>query len=162
MLNSPQRLVWCAPLMVTLFLFTKYTWIGDSRASCHITNNNTVLYDITNNNESIQGSSGIMPGMKKGKLCVKLCQVNVTKQVQILWPLKFCPKAGVNLFFLTYKISKGNRITSDQHNNIVDNTSNGNIILDPWVKTHDAWVTGLKFLYESNDERQYWPLPYPR
>ena len=42
------------------FLFMKNTWIGDSGAFCHITNNNTGLYDITNINEFIQGSSGIM------------------------------------------------------------------------------------------------------
>ena len=52
----------------TFFSFTKNTWIGDSGASCHITNNDTGLYDITDINKSIQGSSSIMPVMKKGKL----------------------------------------------------------------------------------------------
>ena len=50
------------------FSFMKNTWIRDSGASCHITNNDTGLYDITNIDKSIQGRSGIMPAMKKGKL----------------------------------------------------------------------------------------------
>ena len=50
------------------FLFTKNTWIGDSGELCHITNDKTGLYDIINIDESIQGSSSIMPAMKKGKL----------------------------------------------------------------------------------------------
>ena len=52
----------------TFFLFTKNTWIGDSGVSCHITDDDTGLYDITYIDESIQGSSSIMPAMKKGKL----------------------------------------------------------------------------------------------
>ena len=52
----------------TFFVFMKNTWIRDLGMSCHITNDNTGLYDIININESIQGSSGIMPAMKKGKL----------------------------------------------------------------------------------------------
>ena len=31
----------------TFHLFTKNTWIGDSGASCYITNNETGLYNIT-------------------------------------------------------------------------------------------------------------------
>ena len=49
-------------------LFTKNTWTSDSGASCQITNNENGMYDITEIDESIQGSSGIMPAMKKGKL----------------------------------------------------------------------------------------------
>ena len=52
----------------TIFIFMKNTWIGDSGASCHITNNNNSLFNIININELIQGSSSIMHAMKKGKL----------------------------------------------------------------------------------------------
>ena len=82
----------------TFYLFTKSTWIGDSGALYHITNNVTGLFDITDIDELIQGSSRNMPAMKKGKLWVKLQQVNGTEQVHTLWPLTFCCKAGANLF----------------------------------------------------------------
>ena len=52
----------------TFFSFTKNIWIGDSGASCHITNKDTGIYDIINIDELIQGSSSIMPATKKGKL----------------------------------------------------------------------------------------------
>ena len=54
------------------YSFTKNTWIRDSGASYHITNNDTGMYDITNINESIQGNSSIMPAMKKDKLHVNV------------------------------------------------------------------------------------------
>ena len=60
----------------TFYSFTRNTWIRDSGASCHITNDDTSLYNITKINELIQGSYGIMPAMKKGKLCIKVCQGN--------------------------------------------------------------------------------------
>ena len=66
------------------FLFTMNTWIRDSAASCPITNDDTGLYDVANINESIQGSYSIMPAMKKGKLQVKVCQVNRNKWVHTL------------------------------------------------------------------------------
>ena len=80
------------------FLFTKNTWIRDSGASCCITNDDTVIYDVTNINESIQQNSGIMPAMKKCKLWVKVCQVNGTEQVHTLWPMKFFPQSRCKFF----------------------------------------------------------------
>ena len=56
----------------------------------------------------------------------------------LLWPMKFCPKAGANLFFW---------------NNIVVNTQMGDIVLDHWIKTHDDWVAGFNFLPKANKER---------
>ena len=64
--------------------FQTNTWTGDSGASSHITNDDTGLYDITDIDESIQGSPGIMTATKKGKLQVKVRQVNGTEQVHTL------------------------------------------------------------------------------
>ena len=91
----------------------KNTWIGDLGASCHITNDDSGLYAITIIDESFQGISGIMPAVKKGRLRVKEGQVDGTEQVHTLWSVKFCPKAGANLFFLTCKLLQGIKITSD-------------------------------------------------
>ena len=88
----------------TFFMFTKNTWIGDLGSSCHITNDNTGHYDIIDIDELIQASSSLMPAMKKGKLQVIVCQVSAEEQVHTLWPVKFCPTAGVNLFSVTCKL----------------------------------------------------------
>ena len=39
----------------TFYLLMKNTWNGDSRASCHIMNDNTNLFDVIGINELIQG-----------------------------------------------------------------------------------------------------------
>ena len=56
----------------TFYLFTKNTSIGGSSALCHITNDNTGLFDVIDINELIQGSFTIMPTTKKGKLCINI------------------------------------------------------------------------------------------
>ena len=137
----------------TFFSFTKNTWIGDLGASCHITNDDTGLYNINDINELIQGSSSIMPATKKSKLQVKVRQVNRAEQVHTLWPVKFCPKAGANLLSLMCELLQGNKISTDHLNNIVITTPSGNIILDCWIKTCDSWVAGVDFKQASNNER---------
>ena len=72
---------------------------------CCITNDDTGLYDISNIDESIQGSSGTMPATKKGKLQVKVQQVDGPEQVHTLWSVKFCPKVGANLFYPMCELS---------------------------------------------------------
>ena len=49
----------------TFYLFTKMTWIGNSGASCLMTNNDASLYDITKINELVQGSPGNMSFTKE-------------------------------------------------------------------------------------------------
>ena len=74
--------------------------IGDSVALCHITNEDISLYDVTKINKLVQGNAGNIPITNKGKLCISVCQVDGTKQVHILWPMKYCAKAGANLYSL--------------------------------------------------------------
>ena len=137
----------------TFFSFTKNTLIRDLGASCHITNNDNGMYDVIDIDEWIQGSFDIMPAMKKCKLRVTVRQVNGEEQVHTLWPVKFCPLAGANLFSLTCKLSWGNKISSDEVNNIIMNTPSGDIILDRQIKIHDRWVARVYFLQASIDDR---------
>ena len=111
------------------YSFTKNTWIRDLGASCHITNNQKSIFDITDINELIQGRSSIIPAMNKGKLYVIVQQVDGTEWVQILWPMMFCPKADVNLFSLTCKLSQEKKISSDHWNNIVVSSTSGILFL---------------------------------
>ena len=111
------------------------------------------MYDVIDIDESIQGSSGIVPTTKKGKLQVKVWQVNGEEQVHTLWPVKFCPSAGANLFSLTCKFLQGNKISSNETNNIIISTPNGNIVLDCGIKTHDGWVTEVNFIQNLINKR---------
>ena len=91
----------------TFCLFTKNMWIRDSSASCHIMSNDTDLFDVINIDKSIQGSSSIMPTMKKGNLQVQVWKVDETEWVHTLWPIKFFPEACTNLFSLMCKLFQG-------------------------------------------------------
>ena len=148
MVNVKQSLLagmMCTIGSNTFHSFMKNTWSDDSSASCHITNNENGMYDIIDIDESIQGSSGIMPATKKGKLHVTVCQVN-GEQVHTLWPVKFCPSAGANLFSLTCELSW-------DANNIVVITPIGNIVLDRRIKTLDGWVAGVNFSRNAINEK---------
>ena len=94
-----------------------------------------------------------MPATKKGKLQVKVQQVNRAEQVHTLWPVKLCPNAGANLFSLTCKLLQGNKISSDHLNNMMINTPNGDIILDCQIKTHNSWVNSVDCLGAFNIKR---------
>ena len=84
----------------TFFSFKKNMWIGDSGISCHITNIDMCLYDVTNINTLVQGSSFSMSVTKKVKLNEEVCQVNWIENLHVLWPMKYCAKAGVKLFHM--------------------------------------------------------------
>ena len=133
--------------------YTKNTWIDDSSASCHITNDESGMYDVIDIGESIQGSSGIMPITKNGKLRVTVHKVNGKEQVHTLWPVKFCFLAGANLFLLTCELSRRNKISSDDANNIVVITQIGNIVVNHQIKTRDCWVTGVDFFRNKIKEK---------
>ena len=99
--------------------FTKNTWIDKLGVSCHIMNNDIDLYDLTKINKPVQGSFGNMSATKTGKLCMKVDQIDGSKKLHILCLMKYCAKAGVNLYSLTCKLSQGSKIVSDCINNIV-------------------------------------------
>ena len=135
--------------------FTKNTWIGDSGASCHITNDEKYLFAVIKIHESIQGSSSTMPTTKKGKLRVNLLQVNGLEQVHTLWPVRFCPSMGVNLFSLTCKLLWGNKISSNEANNIIITTPIGNIFLVHRIKLMTVGLQKSIFYEMQSMKRQY-------
>ena len=94
----------------TFYSFTKNIWVGDSGTSFHISNNDTGLFDVTEVNKFVEGSLGNMPATKKGMLHRKVCQVDGTEGVHILWPVKYCPKAGAKLYYLKCELSQGNKV----------------------------------------------------
>ena len=81
----------------TFHSFTKNMRISNSGAMCHITNNDTGLYEITKINESVKGCAGKMSTTTKSKLCMKICQADGTEWVHIMCPMKYCDKASGNL-----------------------------------------------------------------
>ena len=51
---------------------------------CHITNNDTSVFKVTEIHKSIQESSGSMSAIKKGKICQNIGQVDGTEWIHTL------------------------------------------------------------------------------
>ena len=142
--------------------------IRDSGVSCHITNDDTHLFDVIDINKLIQGSSRIMSALKKCKLHISVWQADGTEWVHTLWLMKFSPKAGANLFSLTCKLLQGKTISSDHQNNIMVKSTDGDIILDHGIETQwwlgsqsrvssrNQWCVGT-ISYCSSQEKYQWP-----
>ena len=56
--------------------------------------------------------------------------------------MKYCTKAGVNQYFLTFEWLQEIKITVTQ-------STHGNIVLDCWFNTLDGYVAEVKFLPET-------------
>ena len=77
---------------------------------------------------------------EKGNQHIKVNQVNCSEKTHILWPVKYCTKAGANLFLLTCELMQGSKISGENKKNIMVENTSGNIILYFQIKTHDSWV----------------------
>ena len=58
--------------------------------------------------------------------------------------MKYYERAGVNLFSSTCKLLKGSKLCSNDINNIVLDTANGDIVLDYKIKIRDGWVARVE------------------
>ena len=144
-----------------IFFIHKNMWIGDSHASTSWIMRPVYLMSST----SISGFKkawGTCQLQKKQASHWPL-QVDGTGWVHTLWLMKFCPKAGANLFSLTCKPLQGKEISSDHQNNIVVNSMNGDNILDHQIKTHDDWIFLRNKWWEGSisycplQEKYQWP-----
>ena len=106
----------CTINRATLHSFMKNMQIGYSGAACHITNDITSLYDVTNINKLVHGHSDNMLPTKVGKLQMKVHQVDGDKKLHLLWPVKYCKKAGVSLCSLC-ELLQGRKILSSCKSN---------------------------------------------
>ena len=134
----------------SFFSFTRITWFGDLDASFHIRINDTRMYYITEIDEPVQGSSDKIKATKKGKLHVKLKQIDGRKIKHTLWPVKYCEKARADLFSLTCKFSQVRKMSSDSMTNMVLDISDGWIVLDQRIKTRDRWIPGVDFIHQDS------------
>eukprot|EP00984_Skeletonema_dohrnii_P022875 scaffold11976_cov67-Skeletonema_dohrnii-CCMP3373.AAC.1 len=134
--------------------FTKKTWFGDTGASCHITNDDSGMYEVESIDEPIAGiGRDCIRATKKGK---KLCQIehsDGTIVEKVLSPCKFAAEASDNLLSITAELSNGADLSKDVNNNIMLTYSNGqDIIFDRRLKTKDGWVAGVDVSTNQRDE----------
>ena len=88
-------------------------WIGDSGASCHMTYNDTNMFDVVTISSQVQiGDGKWLEASKKGKKHFTITQQNGDKS-NITIELKHVPKLRFNLISITTLISKGFNITNN-------------------------------------------------
>ena len=90
----------CAINKQSFYMFTKHTWIDNLSTLNHITNDDTGMYDVTNIDELEQGRSGTISVRKKEKLCTIVRQLDGSKRLNTLWPVKYSLKVGASLLLL--------------------------------------------------------------
>ena len=92
--------------MINNAKFTSDTWIGDTRATSHMTNNDKGLINVQVINESIKmGNGKHMTPTKKGTLPCTIKQAN-GKDVQGSLEVKVIPEIWCNLFSITAAMKK--------------------------------------------------------
>jgi hypothetical protein len=83
----------------------QHTWVGDSGASCHFTNDDTGMFNWRNINESIGVSDGRDAlATKQGTLLVEVQQRNGNKSIITINDCKYVPSLKSNLFSITCSV----------------------------------------------------------
>ena len=96
-------------------------------------------------NDLVQGSCGGKQATKKGKLCYNKKQVNSSMMENALFPVKYCPKSGVNLFLVTCEFAQGETLENDAHKNItLKRVMNWLCLIISEDK--NGWVVGVEVL----------------
>ena len=130
----------CAINSETFYLFTKKTWICNS--------GDNKWWHRVGKRKFAQYCSN-----KKGKLHVKVHQVGGNKKLHILWLMKYCTKAGANLYFPTCTLLQGSKSLSNCKSNIVTQSTSDDFMVNHQIKTYDGWIARVNFLKETNQER---------
>ena len=98
--------------MINSTKFTSNTWIGDTGATSHMTNNDKGLTNVQVINQRIKmGNSKHMMATKKGTLPCTIKQAN-GKDVQCSLEVKVIPEIWCNLFSITVAMKKGFELSS--------------------------------------------------
>eukprot|EP00956_Cyclotella_meneghiniana_P039716 scaffold177807_cov69-Cyclotella_meneghiniana.AAC.1 len=121
---------------------------GDSGASCHITNDDTDMYDVQDIHELIGGiGPDAIVATKMGKKKCVIKQANGSTTEKILYPCKYSKDASDNLYSITSEQSKGATLSSDNKNNILLNYPDGSTVsFNRRLKTKDGWVGGVDII----------------
>ena len=117
-------------------------WIGDTGASCHMTNDDTNMYDVQTINETIETAGEPSRATKIGKLDLMMYQ-GLQKITITLEKVKYIPRSSYKLFSITAAIGKGCQLRSEGSTLIVE-TGKVKLKFETKIKTHDGFVMGMK------------------
>ena len=88
--------------------FSENTWIGDSGASCHMTNSDIGMFDWKRIDEEITiGNGRPMKATKVGSIRLETIQKNGSMTSFMMTNVKYIPELYCKLFSLTTALDKG-------------------------------------------------------
>ena len=95
--------------------FTENTMHGDTASSCHLTNDDSGMFDVVIICAKVRGIGGSVIATKKGKKRYRyICEDGSSVEI-VLDPMKFS-KDGTSLFAITSELSKGAKISNNVQN----------------------------------------------
>jgi hypothetical protein len=125
-------------------------WLADSGASCHMTFDETGMFDCRDIRSQIKiGNSQTMTAIKIGKKRVHVVNQDGSVMEFVLEECKLIPDLWVNLFSLTKSMSKGWQI-SNKGLNFVLSEDKYSIMFDHVIKTANGHVTGIELISVPN------------
>ena len=124
----------------------KHTWLGDSGASVHVTNDATGMFDCRPIQVYLKISNGKhLFASRIGNKKVSIVQENGSTLDLILHDCMYIPELCINLFSITKALSEGWKI-SNHGLQIVLSQSDQNIKFDQILKTAHGYVCGVTIL----------------
>ena len=131
--------------------FNENTWIGDSGASCHMTNDDSGMFDMRTIDEEITSGSGKpMTATKIGSNRVKSIQCDGTMQFFMMTNVKYVPELCCKLFSLTAAIDKGLKI-GNEGRVLTLRKGNFKIAFDKIIKKKTGFVTGIDLITRTEE-----------
>ena len=132
----------------------EWTWIGDSGASCHMTNNDTGMYEVqTIQDEITIGNGKPLIATKIGKLKVDIMQKDGSSMEVTLTGVKYVPNLFCKLFSITKALEKGLNIGNDGKQ-IYLKTNNFKLTFDQVFNTATGYILGIKMVQQARDISQ--------
>ena len=134
--------------------FSSDTWIGDSGASCHMTNQSDGMFEIRDIDEDITiGNGKPMKATKVGKLKVEMVQKNGSTQQFTMVGVKFVPDLYCKLFSVTAALDKGFQI-GNKGRVITLQKGDFKIAFDKVFETKTGFISGVELKARSDEVAQ--------
>ena len=121
---------------------TKYTWVADSGASCHMVNDASDMFDVPRINESIKfGDGKLLRSTQIGKIR-RTVRHKDGSTLKVTLEAKYVPDLWVNLFSLTRAMMGGGQL-GNKGLVITMSKNNKTIKFDKIFNTKNGYVGGV-------------------
>ena len=132
----------------------EWIWIGDSGASCHMTNDDTGMFEVKTIQDEITIENGKpLMATKIGKFKLNIVQKDCSSRDVPLSGVKCVPQCFCKLFSITKALEKGLNIGNDGKR-IYLKTDNFKMTFDQVFNTATGYILGIKMVQQARDITQ--------